>query len=67
MTTYRSNADGTAVCPHRDLSVCPHCATDPTLVEVAGAHYHLPDPADRAALQAEMLAEADDRLWRYAR
>lgn len=53
---FRTQADGTAVCPHRDLSVCPPCATDPAIVEVAGAHYHLPDPADRAALVA-MLAD----------
>ena len=55
---YRTNADGSAVCPHRDLTVCPHrdltvcpdCATHPHIVEVVGAHYHLPDAADRAEL-----------------
>jgi hypothetical protein len=51
---YRTNADGSAVCPHRDLSVCSSCATDPTLVNVAGAHFHFPDPADRAALAAAL-------------
>lgn len=55
-TKYRSNADGTAVCPHRDLSVCASCATDPTLVESMGAHYHVPDPADRAEFVATMAA-----------
>lgn len=52
---YRENADGTAVCPHRDLSVCPSCAaTDERLVEVAGAHFLIDDPAIRAELLAEV-------------
>lgn len=51
-TKYRTNADGSAVCPHRDLSVCADCATHPHIVEVFGAHYHLPDAADRAELLA---------------
>lgn len=54
MTIYRTNADGSAVCPHRDLSVCPECATDPAMVEVFGAHYYLPDPVERAILLAEL-------------
>lgn len=51
---FRSNADGTAVCAHRDLTVCADCATDETIVEVFGAFYHLPDPADREALAEDM-------------
>jgi hypothetical protein len=51
---FRTNADGTAVCPHRDLSVCPACASDPAVVEVVGAHYYIPDAAERARLLAEL-------------
>jgi hypothetical protein len=51
----RTNADGSAVCPHRDLSVCPSCADNLAMVEVAGVHYFIPDPAERAEL-AEALA-----------
>lgn len=54
-TVVRLNADGTAVCPHRDLSVCDACAKDPRFVEVAGAHYFIPDPQERAALARELL------------
>lgn len=49
---YRTNADGSAVCPHRDLTVCADCATHPHIVEVFGAHYHLTDADDRAELLA---------------
>ena len=50
---YRTNADGSAVCRHRNLGVCPDCAAaDPELVEVVGAYYHVPDPDERAELQA---------------
>lgn len=54
-TKYRSNADGTAVCRHRDLSVCADCAAaDEALVPVSGAYYHVPNPAERAALAAAL-------------
>lgn len=46
------NADGSAVCAHRDLSVCPTCATHPFYVDVVGAHYWVPEAADRAELLA---------------
>lgn len=43
MTTYRTNADGSAVCRHRDLSVCPKCILgDPDLIEAVGAWFHIP-------------------------
>jgi hypothetical protein len=45
MTMFRTNADGTAVCLHRDLSVCPECSHHPHVVEVSGAHYAFPDKA----------------------
>jgi hypothetical protein len=48
--TWRTNADESLVCPHRDLSVCPACAAHPEVVEVYGVHYHVTDDADRAAL-----------------
>jgi len=52
---YRFNADGSAVCAHRDLSVCPKClAADPNLVDVIGAVYLVDDPDERAALRAAM-------------
>lgn len=52
---YRHNADGSVVCPHRDLSVCAVCAAaDPTLVDVYGAHFEVPDPAERDALLADL-------------
>lgn len=41
--TYRTNADGSAVCPHRDLSVCAECvAADPDLIDCVGVHFHVP-------------------------
>lgn len=58
MGKYRTNADGTAVCPHRDLSVCDPCAAaDPMLVEVLGAHFHARDEAERDEFLA-ILADA---------
>jgi hypothetical protein len=38
---WRTNADGSLACPHRDLSVCPLCAAHPDVYDIAGAHYHL--------------------------
>lgn len=59
--TYRTNADGTAVCPHRDLSVCPDCYTaDPALIEVAGAHFHVTDLHERLVLA--VICDGDPRL-----
>lgn len=52
---FRTNDDGTAVCPHRDLTVCAECATHPEVVAVAGAHFHMPDADERAELM-EALA-----------
>ena len=46
----RHNADGSAVCPHRDLSVCADCASWEAMVEVAGVHYFVPDADERAEL-----------------
>lgn len=40
---WRTDADGSLVCPHRDLSVCSDCATLPGVTEVAGAHFYDPD------------------------
>lgn len=47
-----SNADGSAICEHRDLSVCPECATHPLCVEVVGAHFLVADLAERDELLA---------------
>lgn len=52
---YRTNVDGSAVCPHRDLSCCPSCvAADPLLVEVYGIHYHVLSTVERDALLASL-------------
>lgn len=53
--TFRSQADGSLVCPHRDLFVCPACLTvSETLVDVFGQTYYIPDPAERTILATEM-------------
>lgn len=52
---WNTNADGSLACPHRDLSVCPSCATHPEVADVVGAHYHDPDGTIAADL-AEVLA-----------
>src|SRR5580765_4967327 len=54
--TFRTNADGSAVCPHRDLSVCRECAALPGVVDVYGAHYVL--PPDDAAASAFVIGQA---------
>lgn len=60
-STYRNNADGSAVCPHRDLTCCAECvASDPALVDVAGAYFHVPDPHERLVLA--VVADADPGL-----
>ena len=51
---WRTNADDSLVCPHRDGSVCHACADNPDIVDVFGAHFHLPDPAERAILAEEV-------------
>jgi hypothetical protein len=51
---FRSNADGTAVCIHRDLSVCDECAKHEAIVEVIGAHYYVPNATEREMLRAEL-------------
>jgi len=60
----RYNPDGSAVCAHRDLSVCAECATDERYVEVAGAHYWVPDASEREVLRSELnlclVHEVDD-------
>lgn len=57
LSNFRTNADGSAVCPHRDLTCCPRCAALPEVVEVAGAHYFVADPVERAALRALLIPE----------
>jgi hypothetical protein len=55
-----ANADGSAICRHRDLSVCPACrSADPAYVELLGATWYITDPAEHAealALLAEVTA-----------
>jgi hypothetical protein len=60
---YRYNADGSVVCPHRDLSACPDCvAADDYLVNVYGAVYLAVDPDERDDLLA-MTAEDEAAAW----
>jgi hypothetical protein len=60
MNKYRTQADGSVVCPHRDLSVCPPClAADPNLVDVVGAVFLIPLGPERDAFDALRL---DDLL-----
>lgn len=40
MTTWRTNPDGSLICPHRSLSVCDACALHPEVTAVAGVHYY---------------------------
>lgn len=55
MSKYRTQADGSIVCRHRDLSCCPSClAADERLVYVVGAVFKIDDAAERAAFLAEM-------------
>ena len=49
---FRRGTQEEIACKHRDLSVCPDCATADFLVEVYGVHYFAPD--GRAAAEAEL-------------
>lgn len=63
---WHEQADGTLVCPHRDLSVCPSCAdAHEACVEVVGAHFWLPDADDRALVAAGVAGGSDDDLPPY--
>jgi hypothetical protein len=53
-STFRTNADGSLVCDHRDLSCCEACADHPEIVEVYGSHFLVTDPTERAELLAMM-------------
>ena len=42
-----TQADGSFVCPHRDLSCCAAClAADERLIEVYGQVFYVKDPGD---------------------
>jgi hypothetical protein len=59
---WNTNADGSLVCPHRDLSVCPSClAAHDTVIDVFGAAYYTPDPVDRARFAIMAMSDADLR------
>lgn len=51
---WRENDDGTAVCPHRDLSVCSSCANEPELVDGRGAYFWIGDSELRAEAKAAL-------------
>lgn len=52
----RRGHDDSIACAHRDLSVCPACATKhaPTLVDVYGQYYWIPNAVERAELLQDM-------------
>jgi hypothetical protein len=52
---WREGHGGDLACQHRDCSVCPACAKErPEAMPVYGQHFWIPDPAERAALSAQM-------------
>jgi hypothetical protein len=52
--------DGTIACRHRDMSVCRDCdEANPAAYNVSGAHYWIPDEADRVALAKQMIGWED--------
>lgn len=44
---WRRGTQDEVACPHRDLSVCPTCATEPEVMDVFGAHYWVRNPVER--------------------
>lgn len=60
MARYRFNADGSVVCPHRDLSCCPQClASDPDLMDVIGAVYIVTDPGERLLIESIIIPNSN--------
>lgn len=52
--SFVTSKDGTLACKHRGRSCCDECAAaNPEIVEVAGAHFWIADPTERAAFMAE--------------
>lgn len=52
---FREGHQGDLACRHREVSCCPQCAAaHPEIVAVEGLHFWIDDPAERAALKAEM-------------
>lgn len=48
---FETNADGSLICIHRDLSCCKPCAeAHQQIVDVYGAHFWIDQPAERQAL-----------------
>lgn len=63
---FRRNADESIVCKHRDLSCCPACAAaHEEIVDVYGAHFWIPDPAERAQFE-DVDQEADAKRIAHA-
>ena len=58
--TFHTQADGSIVCRHRDVSCCDACATKiPHCYMIYGRHFFLPDPAGRAEV-VTLLARGRD-------
>lgn len=56
---WREGHDGSLACPHRDVSVCPSCAsTHAEAVEVAGVHFWVGSAAERRLLR-QQIAEIE--------
>jgi hypothetical protein len=50
-------ADGSFVCPHRDVSCCPGClSADERLVDVYGQVFYIPSASEREELARDMAA-----------
>jgi hypothetical protein len=58
--SWRTNADGSLVCDHRDMSVCRECAQHPLVLDCMGAHYLDHDGRLAAMLAEDAAAEAEE-------
>jgi len=57
---FRRGHDDSLACPHRDVSCCDACAAKHVeIVDVVGAHFWIPDPAERAKLAETKDDELD--------
>jgi hypothetical protein len=58
---FHQQADGSLVCPHRDLSVCRACmAADPNLLDIVGAVFLVPLGEVRDAFLADVRSQRDE-------
>jgi len=56
---FRTGHDDSLACPHRDVTCCPECAAKyPEIMDVAGRHYWVTDPDERAELEELIRTES---------